>query len=168
MFLPGPEELAIIRKLDFKQPSTWVATWGGLGFLTPGPGTWGTLGAIPFGIIAYSIGNVFVLGALIAFIIYVGLWATERFETRTGTHDSKMIVIDEVAGMLIAMLPTAMNPTLVFISFVLFRIFDIMKPGPIGTVDKKMPGARGVMADDILAGIAAAICIVGLRLAGLG
>jgi phosphatidylglycerophosphatase A len=168
MFIPGPEELAIIRKLDFKQPSTWVATWGGLGFLTPGPGTWGTLGALPFAYLAYAIGGEIAIIALLAYIIYIGLWATERFEKRTETHDCKMIVVDEVAGMLIALLPSGMDPFLVFISFILFRIFDIMKPGPIGTIDKKMPGAKGVMADDILAGLAAAVIIVGLRLAGLG
>ena len=167
MFIPGPEELAVIRKLDFKQPSTWVATWGGLGFLTPGRGTWGSLGALPFGIIAYSIGGIYALGLLIVFIIYIGLWATRKFEASTGTHDSKMIVIDEVAGQLIALLPTLMNPLLIFLSFVLFRAFDIFKPGPIGTIDEKMPGARGVMADDILAGIAAALCVMGVRLAGI-
>jgi phosphatidylglycerophosphatase A len=168
MFIPGPEELAIIRKLDLKQPSTWVATWGGLGFLTPGPGTWGTLGAIPFAYIAYSVGGIIGVLVMLAVIIYYGLWATERFETRTETHDCKMIVVDEVAGMLIAFLPTGGSPFLVFLAFALFRAFDIFKPGPIGTIDKKMPGARGVMADDILAGLAAAVIVGGLRLAGLG
>jgi phosphatidylglycerophosphatase A len=167
MFFPGPVELATIRKLDLKHPSTWLATWGGLGFLTPGPGTWGSLGALPFGIIAYSVGGVYVLTLLIALVTYIGLRAIQKFEDSSGTHDSKMIVIDEVAGQLIALIPTALNPFLIFLSFIFFRFFDIIKPGLIGTVDKKMPGPRGVMADDILAGIAAALCIMGLRLAGI-
>ncbi len=165
---PDAEDLAVIRKLDFKNSSTWVATWGGLGFLRPAPGTWGSVGALPFGFIFYSIGGVFAVAVLAAVIIYVGLWACRKFEEKTGEHDSKMIVIDEVAGQLIALLPTAMNPFLILMSFIFFRFFDIVKPGPIGTIDKTMPGPRGVMADDILAGIAAAICVLGLRYAGLG
>ncbi len=168
MFFPDPEDLAIIRKLDFKRPSLWVATWGGLGFLRPAPGTWGSLGALPFGIMAYSVGHIYALIALIVLVTYAGLWAAKKFEEQTGTHDSKMIVVDEVAGQLIAILPTAMDPFLVFISFILFRAFDIMKPGLIGSIDQKMPGARGVMADDVLAGLAAAVCIIGLRYAGFG
>lgn len=166
--IPDAESLAIMRKLDFKQPSTWIATWGGLGFLSPAPGTWGTLGALPFALIFYSIGNIFGVLLLLAGVIYYGLKAIERFEARTGTHDSKMIVIDEVAGMLIAFLPAGMNPLLILISFLLFRFFDIVKPGPIGTIDEKMPGARGVMADDILAGLAAAAITLVLSYAGLG
>jgi phosphatidylglycerophosphatase A len=61
-----------------------------------------------------------------------------------------------------------MNPLLIFISFILFRFFDIVKPGPIGTIDEKMPGARGVMADDLLAGAAAAAITLVLYYAGLG
>jgi phosphatidylglycerophosphatase A len=153
---PDEESLATMRKLNFKDPSTWVATWGGLGFLSPAPGTWGTLGALPFAMIFYSIGNIFGVLLLLAGVIYYGLKAIEKFEAQTGTHDSKIIVIDEVAGMLVAILPAGMNPLLIFISFILFRFFDIVKPGPIGTIDEKMPGARGVMADDILAGVASA------------
>lgn len=165
---PDAESLAVMRKLDFKQPSTWIATWGGLGFLNPAPGTWGTLGALPFALIFYSIGNIFGVLLLLAAVIYYGEKAIEKFEAQTGTHDSKLIVIDEVAGMLIAFLPAGMNPLLILISFVLFRFFDIVKPGPIGTIDEKMPGARGVMADDILAGIAAAAITLVLYYAGLG
>jgi phosphatidylglycerophosphatase A len=168
MFFPDPEDLAVIRKLDFKNPATWVATWGGLGFLKPAPGTWGTVGAIPFALIFYSIGNIYGVLAFLTLVVYLGLWSIEIFEKKTGTHDSKMIVIDEVAGMLIAFLPAGMNPLLIFIAFCLFRFFDIVKPGPIGRADKDYPGARGVMADDILAGIAAAAIVLVLNYAGLG
>ena len=74
-------------------------------------------------------------------------------------HDSKMIVIDEVAGQWIALLPAALNPALILIAFILFRFFDILKPWPISFIDKKVPGALGVMGDDIIAGLFAAICV---------
>jgi phosphatidylglycerophosphatase A len=69
---------------------------------------------------------------------------------------------------LIAFIPAGMNITLLMISFVIFRILDIKKPGPIGTIDEKLKGARGVMADDILAGIITAVIVLGLKYAGLG
>lgn len=166
MFFPEPDDLAVIRKLDFQHPATWLATWGGLGFLKPAPGTWGSVGAIPFGLILYALGGTFGVLLLIALVIYGGLWACRIFEEQTGTHDSKMIVIDEVAGQLIAMLPAAMSPLLVILSFLLFRGFDILKPGPIGMIDRRWPGAKGVMADDILAGAFAAVIVLGLRYAG--
>lgn len=167
MFIPDPDDLIVIRKLDFRQPSTWLVTWGGLGFLRPAPGTWGSLGAIPFGLILYSAGGIFAVLAFLALVIYVGLKAIDAFQKRTETHDNRMVVIDEVAGQLIALLPTAMDPFLVFLSFILFRVFDIMKPGPIRKAEQ-MPGSRGVMADDLLAGAVAALCILVLRYAGFG
>ena len=82
--------------------------------------------------------------------------------------DSGMIVIDEAVGLWIAMIPCVLTPLSVGLAFVLFRVFDILKPFPIGWLDKRVNGATGVMIDDVLAGIYAALVLIGLRYAGFG
>jgi len=85
----------------------------------------------------------------------------------TGEHDSGAIVIDEVAGMWITLLPIAYSPIHILLAFALFRFFDIVKPWPISWCDKKLPGALGVMADDVVAGIFSALILGGLINAGI-
>lgn len=146
-------------QLDRKAPYTWLASWFGCGFLNPAPGTWGSLGALPFGILIYAYGGIVTLLIFSILITLTGLWASEKFDHDMGGHDSKMIVIDEVAGQCIAMIPAMGNPFLILLSFLLFRFFDILKPGPIGWIDKNLSGAKGVMYDDVLAGLFAALII---------
>ncbi|WP_238366207.1 phosphatidylglycerophosphatase A [Mesobacterium pallidum] len=152
-----------------------IATFFYAGHLRPAPGTWGSLAAL---IVAYPlllIGGplLLVVGVLLAFGL--GLWAT-GIETRSSDdHDPSEIVIDEVAGQWIALLPiafgaannnvplTALWPGWVA-AFVFFRLFDIWKPGPVGWADRR-GDAMGVMLDDVIAGIFAAIVVV--LLAGL-
>ena len=136
--------------------------------MKPAPGTWGSLGALPFGIFILIFGHWPVLLAASIIVSLAGLWAADYYETASKKHDAKEIVIDEVAGMWISMLPCAINPLLIGLAFILFRFFDILKPWPIGWIDKNVPGGRGVMADDILAGIIVAMIIMGLRYAGFG
>ena len=157
-----------LRRLNFKHPATWVATWGGFGLMRPGPGTWGTIGGVPFGIFLLVFGGVPAL--VIASVIFfaIGLWASKHFEQMVREKDSSMIVIDEVVGLWIAMIPCVLAPVSVGLAFVLFRIFDIWKPWPISYLDKQFPGPMGVMLDDVLAGIFAAITLIGLRYVGFG
>lgn len=157
-----------IKKLDLKHPSTWLATWFGLGFIPKAPGTWGSLGALPFGMIIYAFGGNMALLVGVLLITAIGFWASKKFEAATGIHDSKMIVIDEVAGMWIALIPAGLDPWLVLLAFALFRVFDITKPWPASYFDKKIKGPLGVMGDDIIAGIFAALCITGIQYAGFG
>ncbi len=151
-------------------PSTLLATWFGCGFLKPAPGTWGSFGALPFAIILFKFLGMdgFIL-SIIA-ITVIGLWAAYEFEKSTGIHDSKMVVIDEVAGQWIALVPvfalTSAGFLWVAAAFALFRFFDILKPGPIAYCDENFKGAFGVMFDDILAGIAAALILTGVIYVG--
>lgn len=156
-----------LRRLNFKHPATWVATWGGCGLLRPAPGTWGTLGALPFGIILLMSGGIpsLVLATLILFPI--GLWASKHFEQMVREKDSGMIVVDEVVGMWIALIPALLTPFSVAVAFLLFRLFDIWKPWPISYLDTKVRGAMGVMIDDVLAGVFAALVMIGLRYSGV-
>ena len=157
-----------LRRLNFKHPATWLATWGGTGLIKPGPGTWGTLGALPFGIVALMYGGIPVLVAAIFLTFLLGLWSAKHFERMVREKDSGMIVIDEAVGVWIALIPATLTPLSVGLTFVLFRVFDVLKPWPISWLDKKIHGAMGVMLDDVLAGIFAALAIIGLRYAGIG
>ena len=165
-----------VTSKDLKKPHTLLATWFGCGLAPKAPGTWGSLGAYPFGLALYAFTGLLGFAVGILLVTLIGFWATARFETETQTHDSKMIVIDEVAGQWIALLPalilTGLNPLHLFLAFPLFRFFDIIKPWPVSFFDKKVSGALGVMGDDIIAGIYAAFCayiiIMGAPYAKLG
>lgn len=149
--------------LDLKSPATWIATWFGCGLMRRAPGTWGTLGALPFGVALMFAGGWAALLIGLAVIIPLGLWATHDIQKKSGNHDGGFIVIDEVAGMWITLMAAQLTGPSVVLAFILFRTFDILKPWPISWVDKNISGAAGVMADDILAGIVAAICLMGIH-----
>ena len=147
-----------------------IATFLYVGYLRPGSGTWGSLAALPAAWLLHALGGpvLLALGSALAFT--AGWWAT-AVETR-GKEDTdpSEIVIDEVAGQWLALLPvsigashagvtiTALWPGWV-VAFLAFRLFDIWKPGPIGWADRR-GGPTGVMLDDILAGVAAALCVM--------
>lgn len=165
----------LINKLDMKSPSIWLATWFGFGFFKTAPGTMGTIGAIPIGMLILYIGGWPLLLAYIAIFTATGFHVAAKFDEMAGGHDHKAIVIDEVVGVWITMLAVpvlAVDTSTSFIyfiaAFLLFRFFDILKPWPISWADKKLSGAKGVMLDDILAGFFAFLIIYGARVAGLG
>lgn len=149
-------------------PSVLLATWFGCGYIKKAPGTMGSLGAIPFGILFLYYGGIPALLCMIISMSLLGYWASDVFDRKTKTQDNKCIVIDEVVGMWIAMLLSNTNIILLAISFLLFRVFDILKPWPVSIFDKKIKGPIGVMGDDIIAGIMALLCIIGLSYVGIG
>jgi len=158
----------LINNLNLKDPSMWIATWFGCGLIKGAPGTWGTLGAIPFGFAILFYGNIYILAGFIFIFTLIGLWASDKFEKATGTHDASAIVIDEVVGLWITLIFAKLSITSFFLSFIFFRVFDITKPWPISWVDKNIKGAKGVMFDDIVAGFAAGLCIWSLHYYGFG
>ncbi|MDO4674659.1 phosphatidylglycerophosphatase A [Campylobacter sp.] len=128
------------------------------------PGTLGSLAAMlpAFFVLKY-------LGAMSLFLLSVLIFVScirviDDYEKKTGIHDDKHIVIDEVAGVFLActLAASAANTLLNFIlAFVFFRLFDITKPSIIGRIDKKIRGGLGVMLDDMLAGLfAGLLCAV--------
>ena len=150
--------------------ATFIATGFGAGFIPFGPGTWGSLVGL---LISYGLISVFSLDAvllqnalLIASVILaaVGIWAGTRAETIFDRKDAGQIVIDEVCGQVISFVFIA--PYIVrlgsqwrwwmILGFLLFRAFDIFKPYPINRL-QGLTGGVGVMMDDILAGIYAAV-----------
>ncbi|PUB19385.1 phosphatidylglycerophosphatase A family protein [Yoonia sediminilitoris] len=149
-----------------------IATFFYAGHMRPAPGTWGSLAALPAAWAIYMLTGPWglVIGVLTSFAL--GLWATAEETRGQDDHDPSEIVIDEVAGQWIALLPIAFgaarNDVAItdlwpgwIAAFVLFRLFDISKPGPVGWADR-MHGPMGVMLDDVIAGIFAAIGVVGL------
>ena len=142
----------------FRHPATLLATWFGVGLLRFASGTWGSLAALPFAAaIVWAGGAVaLALGAALAFA--VGVWAADHVG-RSGEKDSSAIVIDEVAGQWVALLPVALDLRYYVIGFLLFRVADIVKPWPASWADKRVAGGLGVMLDDIFAGIYAAVAL---------
>jgi len=138
-------------------PAHWIASGGGIGHFPIAPGTAASLVAIPVGALALWLDpRLLALLAIGGFAI--GLWAVHDLKEQ---GDPGWIVIDEFAGQWIAMLGLIGVSWYGLIgAFVLFRFFDIIKPGPVGWADRQH-GATGVMADDVVAGlIAAAILFV--------
>ncbi len=160
----------INRGLSFWHPASLLATWFGSGLLPGIPGTWGSLAALPFAVAITIAGGAWALlgAAVVAFL--AGLWASGVYATASGTHDPGAVVIDEVAGQWLtlvplALTPVALDPMLYGVAFVVFRIFDIVKPWPANYFDQNLPGAWGIMADDIAAGVYAGAVTFGLAYA---
>lgn len=164
------QDMETIRKLNMRSWYVWAATWFGSGFMRPAPGTWGSLAALPFGLLIIAFGNLAILLMAVVLVTWIGLIASARFEKDSGIHDSKMIVIDEVAGQWLTFVPiiylvpmsAPFFPFYIILAFLLFRLFDITKPWPVSHFDKKVGGARGVMFDDIAAGVYAALILYGV------
>ena len=130
----------------------------GVGFIPIASGTFGSLAGIIIGYILYYINNN-LLYFTIPVLFILGIFCSNIYQKQTGEKDSSVIVIDEVVGQLIAMLFIIDDPLLVFISFILFRIFDVFKPWPASYADSKIKGGLGVMLDDVVAGIYALISL---------
>ena len=163
------ERATALQNINKGHPAIVLSTWFGCGYMFPAPGFWGTLGSMPLGIVLLAMTSKTVLLASVVLIFFIGLWASKEFEKQSQTHDSSMIVIDETAGILLTLLFASTNAVSILLAFILFRIFDSAKPWPISWFDKKIGGAFGVMIDDIIAGIMAGLCLLGLRLyAGIG
>lgn len=152
---------------SLRDPAVLLATVFGIGRLPKAPGTWGSLAALPFGWWIASLGGPLALAIAAAAVFAVGIWACAGYERATGTHDSGDCVIDEVAGQWIVLLVTPLDPLFYAGAFVLFRVFDILKPWPTGWADKNVHGGLGVMLDDVLAGLQGAV-VMTLAVAVLG
>jgi phosphatidylglycerophosphatase A len=128
------------------------------GLLPKAPGTWGSLTStiLAYFIILYFPNPYTTIWLLIILFSIIGYKFINEYEQKGGIHDDKRIVIDEFAGVLISigLLGNLKEDTLIklFLAFISFRFFDIYKPSIIGKIDKKAPGALGVMGDDIVAG----------------
>jgi phosphatidylglycerophosphatase A len=149
-----------------------IGSVAGVGYLKPAPGTWGSLAALPLAWACHVIGGFPLLAVAAVVVFFAGWWATAVIIADSDNHDPSEIVIDEVAGQFIAVLALSwpawrmgLDITVLWpgwiAAFALFRLFDITKPGPVGWADRR-GDALGVMLDDVIAGVIAAIGVVAL------
>jgi len=139
-----------------RDPVHLLAFGLGAGLLPKAPGTWGSLvTALVFWWLAPT--NVFILLGISAVLFVAGIWICGTSAKRLGVPDHGGIVLDEVVGMLLTLSVVHPEPQWIAVAFVAFRIFDIWKPWPIRDVDHSLSGGLGIMLDDVLAAVYAAL-----------
>lgn len=140
-------------------PAGWLACGFGSGLMPIAQGTFGSLASIlPWLLGRHLPWPLYVLVIVLGFAI--GVWACDVAGRKLGVDDHRSLVWDEFVGQWIALLPALWAPWwAVVIGFALFRLFDVWKPWPIGYVDRHVKGGLGVMVDDVIAGVFAAIVL---------
>ena len=139
-----------------------LATLGPIGRYLPAPGTAGALLALITGFFLAKNGFIILFVALLLITI-LGVFAANAYSQLTNTDDAREVIIDEVAGQWLVLLCIPPNIDLALLwygaGFILFRIFDILKPWPVSAAES-LPGGIGVMADDVVAGTLAGIALL--------
>ncbi|MEL7459363.1 MAG: phosphatidylglycerophosphatase A [Pseudomonadota bacterium] len=149
-----------------------ITTFFYVGLMRPAPGTWGSLAAIPVALALHWLSGPIGLAMATIGVFAAGLWASEQELLDSEEDDPAEIVVDEVIGQWIALLPVSLGASLagasflalwpgIIAAFLAFRLFDIWKPWVIGKVDAR-GDALGLMLDDALAGVAAGAVVMGL------
>lgn len=170
---PCPSDASVLDRIVY-----WLGIGLGSGMPKRAPGTWGTVGGLIVAIPLMRLGFVpFLIITIVASII--GIWICGRTSELMNVHDDPHIVWDEWAGMWITLLPFAfigfdqlaeidgvkLDWFVILVAFILFRLFDILKPFPISWADKKVSGGLGIMLDDILAGLMAIVVMAAVNYA---
>ncbi len=135
--------------------ATLVATFFGIGRLRPGPGTWASIATVAiWAAIAHGLSPSLrtpAAIALAALVTLIGIPAATRVARASGTEDPQFVVIDEVAGQLIALIAVPLAWQTFLAGLILFRVFDIVKPPPVRQLER-LPEGTGIMLDDVAAG----------------
>ncbi len=164
---PLPASASVLDRIVY-----WLGIGLGSGLPRRAPGTWGTVGGLIIAIPLMSLGFIpFLIITILSCV--VGVWICGRSSELMNVHDDPHIVWDEWSGIWITLLPfsylsvstasfwqditQSLSILSLAVAFILFRFFDIIKPPPIGWADEKVAGGLGIMLDDIIAGIMAAI-----------
>jgi phosphatidylglycerophosphatase A len=145
-------------KVSLKNPWHFAAFGFGAGLIPFMPGTFGSLVAIPL-LIAMSYLNDYWFISITVLSFILGIKICQKASDAMGMHDHGSIVWDEIAGMFVTFLFIPISITTLVAGFLLFRLFDILKPWPIRVFDKNVHGGFGIMIDDIVAGAMACICL---------
>lgn len=149
------------KKINLKNPVHFLAIGFGSGLLKPAPGTWGTLAGLILSILLWNIiqSNLFFIFLTVISFIF-GCYLCQKTSNDLGVHDDGRIVWDEIVAifLMFTFLPEY-NWFTYILTFISFRIFDILKPYPIRYFDEKLESGLGIMVDDILAAIFALISL---------
>lgn len=149
---------------NLKKPYDFIASLGGIGLIPLAPGTFGSI----FAWFVFVIMSHFVDMLIYTIcIVFIAIWVCEKASVNLIQKDHKSIVIDELAGMWVALVPVIYFASdqlerIIYASLALvfFRVFDILKPFPISYFDKKYKNGFGIVLDDIIAGIFSGILSV--------
>ena len=137
----------------------FLATWFGAGKLPFMPGTWGSLAALPLWWLLQPLSPL-SYGLAVVLLGAAGIYLSSRAETCLQQADAPVIVIDEVVGQLICLAPCPVDWFAVGLGVVLFRLFDIFKPFPIGAINARLGGGLGIVLDDVVAGLYAGLVLL--------
>ncbi|MGB0867166.1 MAG: phosphatidylglycerophosphatase A [Granulosicoccaceae bacterium] len=147
---PGIEHL--------KHPVHLLGLGIGSGLAPVAPGTFGTLAAFPLYFLLSGLSlPLYALAVLLSAV--AGIWICGQTADALGVHDHPAIVWDEFVGLWISLFAAPLGWLPALLGFVYFRFFDVLKPWPIGWLDKHVSGGLGIMLDDILAGVMACVCL---------
>ena len=154
--------MTILPKVTFKQllqrPTAFLAYGFGSGLAPKAPGTFGTLAAIPVFYLMQSLPMASYLLLTVVFF-FLGIWFCQKTVDWLQQDDPSAIVWDEIVGFLITMIAAPSVWLWILLGFVLFRVFDILKPWPVSLADKRLHGGFGVMLDDVIAGLYALLIL---------
>lgn len=141
------------------EPVSLISTCIGIGYLPFAPGTWGSLAALPICWLVLLHGSRGLLLFTAIVLFYIGVIITNFFERRCDNSDPGCIVIDEFVGQMLVLCVASPDLIQFILGFILFRIMDIFKPWPVSMVDKNIKGGFGIMLDDVVAAVYAAIVL---------
>lgn len=147
--------------------AVWFATAGYVGLAPVAPGTWGAAVGVCLLLLVRLAAAPALEALLLAVVLAGGVWSATLAERRYGRRDPGAIVIDEVAGMLITLFWIPVTGIGLLAGFAAFRVFDIVKPFPVGAAER-LPAGWGVMADDVMAGLYAYVTVRALAAAAPG
>lgn len=149
---------SLTGRVRLTSPVHLLALGFGTGLAPKAPGTVGTLVGIPaYALLVLLPGWGYLLATLAA--MAGGVWICGRAARDFGVHDHPAIVWDEVVGFLVTMIGAPVGVSWVVTGFLLFRVFDVLKPWPIGWLDRRVGGGLGIMVDDVLAGVYALVLL---------
>ncbi len=144
----------------------FIATGAYSGYLPKAPGTWGSA----VGVLVWLVVGEFALIpflTIIGVLFIIGVFSAGAAEKIVDCGDPGLVVIDEVVGQLIALTAIPYRPVPIVLGFLFFRFFDILKPFPVGWIDRHLHGGLGIMLDDVVAGLYALLVLqIGLWLYG--
>jgi phosphatidylglycerophosphatase A len=142
-----------------------ISLWFGCGLVPYAPGTAGTLGALPVYLLVRPYGTAAVAATAVT-VAAAGIWASSHVAAATGRKDPQFICVDEVAGVLVTWLAAPPGWKGILVGFVLFRLFDSVKPFPARALER-LPGGFGIVCDDLAAGAWGAAGLIVCRAIGM-
>jgi phosphatidylglycerophosphatase A len=154
----NPDTASATAPTPFRSPVQFLAFGFGSGLSPIAPGTAGTLAAVPL-YLALSQLSLPLFSCVLLLAAGAGVWICGTASRQLGTHDHPGIVWDEFVGFWLAMWALPPAWPWVIAGFLLFRLFDILKPWPVGFLDRRVGGGLGIMLDDLAAGLMACGCL---------